>query len=132
MRSTDGAHELLFWRPEAGKREPGGASKTQDENAVTWSNHSAKRGWRVEGITPKGCDMTHINAVAMDKSQKLICTGDDYGLMCVYRNPARPGNAYGKYRGHSEFVTNVAFGEGTKYIFSTGGQDQTCIQWKKL
>jgi len=68
----------------------------------------------------------------MDKSQSLICTGDDYGLMCVYRNPARPGNKYGKYRGHSEFVTNVAFLEGTKYIFSTGGQDQTCIQWKRV
>lgn len=66
MRSTDGAHELLFWRPEQGKREPSGASKTQDENTVTWCDHNAKRGWRVAGITPKGCDNTHINSVTMD------------------------------------------------------------------
>lgn len=76
--------------------------------------------------------MTHINAVTMSEGQKLIASGDDYGLVCVYRNPARPGNDYSKYRGHSEFVTNVKFCEGTKYLFSTGGQDQTCIQWKRV
>lgn len=65
--------------------------------------------------------MTHVNAVTMDKSQKLIASGDDFGLLCVYRNPARPGNKCGMYRGHSEFVTNVCFLEGTKYLFTTGG-----------
>lgn len=62
MRSTDGAHELLFWNPQDGKRNPSGASKTK---AVVWCDHKAKRGWTVEGITPEGCDGTHINSVAL-------------------------------------------------------------------
>ena len=119
MRSTCGAHELLFWHPSKGKRDPRGASGTQQD--VTWCDHTAKRGWAVQGITPPGCDGTHINAVTMDKNQALIATGDDYGLVCVYRNPALKGHDYGKYRGHSEFVTNVQFAKGTDYLFSTGG-----------
>jgi WD40 repeat protein len=67
----------------------------------------------------------------MSKDQKLIASGDDYGLVCLYRNPLLEGNDSSKYRGHSEFVTTVKFSDCGEYIFSVGGQDQTCIQWKK-
>lgn len=63
MRSTDGAHELLFWNPQEAKRNPKGASMTQEN--VTWCDHQAKRGWTVEGIVPSGCDGTHINSVTL-------------------------------------------------------------------
>lgn len=62
MRSTCGAHELLFWQPKNNKRDPSGASNTRP---VTWADHSAKIGWCVEGITPSGCDGTHINSVTL-------------------------------------------------------------------
>lgn len=124
MRSTCGAHELLFFSPAESKREPSGASGTQE---TMWQDHTVKIGWQVEGILPSGCDGTHINSVTLSKNQSLIATGDDYGLVCVYRNPSRAGNDYSKYRGHSEFVTNVAFAEEDKWLFSCGGQDQTCI-----
>jgi hypothetical protein len=61
--------------------------------------------------------------VASTKNAKLIATGDDYGLVCLYRNPAREGHDYGKYRGHSEHVTSVMFSDDCKYLWSTGGQD---------
>jgi len=63
----------------------------------------------------------------MSKDQKLIVSGDDYGLVCTYRNPLLEKHKCGKYRGHSEFVTTVKFSEDSKYIFSVGGQDQTCF-----
>jgi len=66
----------------------------------------------------------------MTKDQKLIASGDDWGLVCVYNNPIRDKHKGNKYRGHSEHVTNVKFGQGGKYLFSAGGQDQTTIQWK--
>ena len=73
MRSTCGAHELLFWKPalatdkgkrSTGARQPSGASGSTD---VVWSDHASKLGWCVEGITPSGCDGTHINAVTLSQ-----------------------------------------------------------------
>jgi len=63
----------------------------------------------------------------MSKDQKLLASGDDYGLVCTYRNPLLEGHASGKYRGHSEHVTTVTFSPDGKYLFSAGGQDQTVI-----
>jgi len=59
----------------------------------------------------------------MTKDQKLIASGDDYGLVCVYRNPLLEGHESRKYRGHSEHVTTVAFSPDNKYLLSVGGQD---------
>jgi len=57
----------------------------------------------------------------MTKDQKLIASGDDYGLVCLYRNPLLEGHASNKYNGHSEHVTTVKFSEDNKYLFSAGG-----------
>ena len=114
---------------KAGKeRDPSGASNT---TGVDWDDQTNKLGWNVQGIFPSGCDGSHINSVAMSKDQKLIASGDDYGLVCTYNNPLLEKHASDKYRGHSEHVTSVKFSADSKYLFSVGGQDQTCIQWKK-
>jgi len=63
----------------------------------------------------------------MTKDRKLIASGDDYGLVCIANNPLLEGHDFDKYRGHSEHVMNVRFSEDSKYLFSVGGQDQTCI-----
>jgi hypothetical protein len=63
----------------------------------------------VEGIYPSGTDGTHINGVDLTIDQTLIATGDDYGLVNFYRNPAREGHKARSYRGHSEHVTRVKF-----------------------
>ncbi len=34
--------------------------------------------------------------------------------------------------GHSSHVTKVRFSEDDKYIFSTGGNDTTVMQWKVI
>ena len=57
----------------------------------------------------------------------MIASGDDYGLVCIYRNPLLDGHKSNKYRGHSEHVTHVKFSDDSKCLFSTGGQDQTTI-----
>ena len=126
IRSVCGAYELLFFKGagKAWQRDPSGASNTIE---TTWTNQTCKFGWSVQGIFPPGCDGSHINSVCMSSDQKLIASGDDYGLVCLYRNPLLEGNDSGKYRGHSEFVTHVAFSDDCKYLWSTGGQDQTTI-----
>lgn len=67
----------------------------------------------------------------MSTDRKLIASGDDYGLVCTYYNPLLEKHAGNKYRGHSEHVTGVTFSADSQYLFSIGGQDQTCIQWKR-
>ena len=69
----------------------------------------------------------------MSKDQTLIATGDDYGLVNVYRSPCREDHKAKSYRGHSEHVTNVKiFEDDNSMMFSLGGQDQTLIQWRKV
>lgn len=62
----------------------------------------------------------------------MIATGDDYGMVNLYRNPCKDGHQARSYRGHSEHVTRVCFaGPKGEIMISAGGQDQTVIQWKQ-
>ena len=118
IRSVCGAYELLFFNIGTKKRDPSGASNTV---GTVWDNQTCKLGWNVQGIFPPGCDGSHINTCAMTKDQKLIASGDDYGLVCTYRNPLLDKHASGKYRGHSEHVTTVVWSSDNQYLISTGG-----------
>lgn len=68
----------------------------------------------------------------MNEAQTLISCGDDYGLVQLFRNPARKGVMPRSFRGHSEHVVRVKFGRGglDGWLFSVGGYDQTLMQWK--
>jgi WD40 repeat protein len=89
IRSNCGAYELLFFNVVEKKRDPSGASNTVE---TVWCDQTCKLGWNVMGIFPAGCDGSHINSVAMTRDQKLIASGDDYGLVCLYRNPLLDGH----------------------------------------
>ena len=129
IRSSCGAYELLFFDPGTRKQVPGGASATV---ATQWDNHTVKFGWFVDGIYPPGTDGSHINIVEMSHDQQLIATGDDYGLVNLYRSPCREDHKARSYRGHSEHVTNVKiWGDTAEIMCSLGGQDQTLIQWRQ-
>jgi len=69
----------------------------------------------------------------MNEEQSLIAVGDDFGLVNLFRNPARKGVCPRSFRGHSEHVVRVQFGRGelNQWLFSIGGYDQTVMQWKK-
>jgi echinoderm microtubule-associated protein-like 5 len=85
----------------------------------------------VTGIFPAGTDGTHINHVDFSDDGQLIVTADDYGLVNVWRNPARSGAKPISLRGHSEHVVRTRFTRGNDYIISVGGYDKTIMQWKK-
>lgn len=128
IRSVCGAHELLFFKSDGWEQDPEGASNT---TGVTWASSHAKYGWLVTGIFPAGTDGTHINDVDFSSCGQLIATGDDYGLVNVWRNPARKGAKPISLRGHSEHVVRTRFTPGNDYIISIGGYDKTIMQWKK-
>jgi WD40 repeat protein len=118
IRSTSGAHDLLFWNVVngRGKQDVYGRKNSKNKN---WHTKHAKKGWHVQGIYPPGEDQTQINCVASSEDGKLLATGGDHCLLRLFNDPALPNHKAKAYRGHSEHVTNAMFiGE---YIFTTGG-----------
>jgi microtubule-associated protein-like 1/2 len=98
-----------------------GASGTSD---IEWVTQTCKFGWSVEGIYPSGQDCTHVNSVAQCKALSVIATGDDYGLVNLYRDPVRTNTHRARcFRGHSEHVARIMFAKNGQYMFSLGGND---------
>lgn len=144
IRSVCQAYELMFFEPNNNSgfkntikaqknlkrnNDGGGASNT---TGTDWDDHTCEFGWRVEGIFPSGTSGDHVNAVKLTKDQNTFAVGDDHGHVCIYNNPARPKHKCRILTGHSEHVTCVAFyEENGDRLISTGGQDQTVIQWKR-
>ena len=129
IRSVCGAHELLFFDGNSYNQDTSGATNTVE---TEWATSHAKYGWLVDGIFPSGTDGTHINSVDFSKDHSLIATGDDYGLVNIFRNPCRGGHKPISLRGHSEHVVRVLFHKNDSYLFSVGGYDQTLMQWKRV
>lgn len=67
----------------------------------------------------------------MSTDGTLIATGDDFGIVNIFRNPARQGHKAIHLSGHSEHVVRVKFTKDARYLFSIGGYDQTLIQWRR-
>jgi len=128
IRTNCGAYELLFFTIPDCNQDPSGRSNTV---ATVWATESVHFSWSTEGIYPKGTDGTHVNGVAANADRTIISTGDDYGLVNLFRFPCRNGGIPRSYRGHSEHVVRVRFGENDQYLWSIGGYDQTLMQWKK-
>ncbi|EFX61251.1 hypothetical protein DAPPUDRAFT_274316 [Daphnia pulex] len=60
----------------------------------------------------------------------LIATGNDSGEIRVLEYPCLVKNSDSvKGRGHSSHVTSVLFNNNDELLFSTGGEDQTVLQW---
>ena len=124
IRTNCGAYELLFWTISNCEQDKSGRSNTK---GTDWATSTVKLGWNVEGIYPRGADGTHINGVAGNTEKTLLACGDDYGLVTLFRDPARKGAKPRSYRGHSEHVTNVKFSADGKWLWSAGGYDQTVM-----
>jgi len=128
LRSVCGAHELLFFNiPDCSQNKNGASANTGTE----WATSRTKYSWSTSGIIPKGQDGTHINGVEWSHDKTLIATGDDWGLVNVFRNPALIGHKPKTLRGHSEHVVRVCFNEDDSILYSIGGYDQTLMQWKR-
>jgi len=128
LRTNCGAHEILYFMVPSCDQDPGGRSAT---TGTVWQTASVRFTWSNEAIYPSGTDGTHINGVAESHDTQLLCTGDDYGLVNLFRNPARKGACPRSFRGHSEHVVRVAFSADDCMVYSIGGYDQTLMVWRK-
>lgn len=127
IRSNCGAYELLFFTIPDCQQDRSGRTNT---TSVVWATKTVKFSWDTQGIYPKGTDGTHINSVSGSADGQLLATGDDYGLVNLFRDPCIKGRPR-CYRGHSEHVVRVMFSADDQHLFSIGGYDQTLMQWKR-
>lgn len=84
-----------------------------------------------KGIWPPYSDKTDVNSVDRSKNNgNLLVTGDDFGLVKIFKYPAPEGTKFKKYVGHSAHVTSVRWLHDNSYVISTGGGDQAVLQWR--
>ncbi|KAM4730013.1 echinoderm microtubule-associated protein-like 6 isoform 3-T3 [Anableps anableps] len=129
LQSNDGAGERLFYRMPMGKP----IVNNEEVKGQHWASWSSVLGSEVSGIWPKYSDSTAVNAVDANLSAAVLVTGDDLGLVKLYRFPClRKGAKFRKYIGHSAHVTNVRWSSDLQCVLTTGGADHALFQWRFL
>lgn len=135
LHSNSGDYELLFWDASSGKQLTRGGSSLRNEDWATWT---CVLGWPVQGVFKAEWDGSDVNAVARSTQciadgARLLAAADDFGEIRLYKYPCLEKSNEGvRLSGHSSHVTNVVFNDSDSYLFSTGGEDQTVMQWKIL
>lgn len=117
LQSNCTSYELLYFGTDTFKQNTRGASQLKDE---AWNTWTCTFGWWVQGIYPPCSDGTDVNSVDRSKCGKYLITGDDFGTVKIFNNPALKKAAYKKYLGHSSHVTNVRFSSNDQFIISVG------------
>ncbi|GLE10516.1 hypothetical protein PINS_up022661 [Pythium insidiosum] len=147
LQSTSNAGELLFWQvpptvegigKTATKR--GGTSSVfaQIPSATsvrdtTWATWTVPYGWPVQGIWGPGADGSDVNAVCRSADGLVVATGDDDGLVKLFRYPCVVKAAVHKaFVGHASHVTNCVFSRHDSVLLTAGGLDNTVCQFKYL
>lgn len=55
---------------------------------LQWSSHNCTLTFQSVGVWPEEADGTDVNTICRNPSQTLLATGDDFGKVNIYRNPA--------------------------------------------
>jgi WD40 repeat protein len=102
---------------------------------VAWDGWTGTLGFETTGVWYKGSDGTDVNAADLATlrgvsggEERVVATGDDRGIVSLYRAPALGGKGR-TYGGHSSHVTSVRFTRDGGAMFSAGGGDSSVLQW---
>ena len=87
----------------------------------------------MNGIWEKYTGTDDINATDAYFGGECVVTGDDFGLVKLFRFPSlKKGAKFRKYVGHSAHVTNCRFSTDKTHVITTGGGDHAIFQWMYL
>ncbi|OXB63038.1 hypothetical protein ASZ78_014805, partial [Callipepla squamata] len=83
LQTNDGAGERLFYKMPSGKHLTG-----KDEiKGIHWASWTCVIGSEVNGIWPKYTNVTDVNSVDGNYNSSVLVTGDDFGLVKLFRFP---------------------------------------------
>ncbi|ORX90940.1 WD40 repeat-like protein [Basidiobolus meristosporus CBS 931.73] len=129
LQSNSIDSELLFWQIPSCEQQKH-PSKLSD---VDWNTYECPIGWPTLGTQESWMTGREIYAVSRSPRGNVLVSGNTRSQVKLYSYPAYRENAPAKsYKGHSSFVTNVAFSCDGEYVLSTGGMDGCVIQWKVI
>ncbi|XP_074647902.1 echinoderm microtubule-associated protein-like 6 [Tubulanus polymorphus] len=127
IQTNSGAGERLFYKAPAGKQ----VTNTEEIRSIRWATWTSVLGPEVNGIWEKYTDTNDVNATDAYFGGETIVTGDDFGLVKLFRFPSlKKGAKFRRYIGHSAHVTNCRFSHDKQHIITTGGGDHAVFQWK--
>ncbi|XP_050729879.1 echinoderm microtubule-associated protein-like 2 isoform X5 [Eriocheir sinensis] len=126
LQSNSGDYELLFWNAGLCRQ----IVQTSQMRDVEWATSSCTLTFNTLGIWPEGADGTDVNACTRANNTPVLATGDDFGKVKVFSNPACHQKARClEYGGHSSHVTAIGFLHDDSRLISTGGRDTAVMQW---
>lgn len=127
IQVTYGDYELLFYSSEKGTQ----ITTPSSLKNVVWATQTCVLGWSVQGIWANTSDGTDINYTDRSHDNQLLCAGDDFGKVRLYRYPVISKNhKYAVGIGHSSHIPMCKFNIDDSYIITTGGNDRTVMLWK--
>lgn len=103
----------------------------QDWKELKWAIRTTPRGKNSTGVFAPYTSASVVSSLAESSDNKLLATGDAFGHVNLYSNPAMHLSApCKKFFGHSAGgVSAVSFSVEDKYVLSCGTDDRTLIQW---
>ncbi|XP_052271096.1 echinoderm microtubule-associated protein-like 1 [Dreissena polymorpha] len=127
LRSNSGDYEVLYWYPKTCGQEIF-RDAVRDR---AWATQNCTLSFQSAGIWPIDADGTDINNCAVSHDKKLLVSADDLGKVNLYAFPSIHPKATGNsYQGHSSHVTMAKFLCDDSRVISTGGKDETVMQWQ--
>ncbi|MBZ3880418.1 Echinoderm microtubule-associated protein-like 6, partial [Sciurus carolinensis] len=127
LQTNDGAGERLFYKMPSGKP----LTSKEEIKGIPWASWTCVKGPEVSGIWPKYTEVTDINSVDANYNSSVLVSGDDFGLVKLFKFPClKKGAKFRKYVGHSAHVTNVRWSHDCQWVLSTGGADHSVFQWR--
>jgi len=125
--SNSGDYEVLAWDASNCKQITSASSLRN----IEWFSQTCTLGFNVIGIWPEGADGTDINACSRSRDKQMLCSGDDFGKVHLFKYPVvQPQSVNQSAMAHCSHVTNVQFLNENFGVISTGGQDCSVMQWK--
>lgn len=127
LQTNSGAAERLIFKMPGGKH----VTSRDEIKKIHWFSWTSVLGAEANGIWPKYSDTNDVNAVDANFAGEVMVTGDDFGLVKLFRFPTlKRGAKFRKYVGHSAHVTNVRFTHDRRYVVSVGGGDHAVFLWR--
>lgn len=130
--TNSGDYEILYWHMPKGVQ----IVRSSECKDVAWDGWTGVLGFQATGVWYKGSDGTDVNSCEVSvvrgdagREERVIATGDDRGVVSLFKAPALGGRAL-TYGGHSSHVTNVRFKKDGTQLFSAGGGDASILQWE--
>ena len=130
MQSTCAAFELNFFEADTGMYIPA-ASRLRD---TVWATQNCPLSWSTQGMWKPQMDGTIITACESNLFRSgdgpVIVSGDNYGVIQLFRSPCVSAFAVGKrYRVSSNPVTRLRFCAGDATLLTLSAGDKAIMQW---